>query len=284
VTFANIPLPHGRILRLATPQVMGVVNVTPDSFSDGGHFASVPAAVAHGVALVREGAGVLDIGGESTRPTAAPVGASEEMARVLPVLRALAAAVDVPLSVDTMKAEVAAAAIEAGASIVNDVWGFQRDPQMARVVAAGGAAAILMHNRGHDGVDPDLDIVADVLRFLQRSVEIGLAAGIAPERMIVDPGFGFGKTDLQNMRLVRDLRRMAVLGCPILLGVSRKSSIGRIADEPVAAARLPGSLAAALCGVRNGAAIIRVHDVGAHVQALKIMAAIGETALAESAA
>ena len=194
----TLHLPHGQSLTLGGPKlVMGVVNVTPDSFSDGGRFADVEAAVFHGVRLVDEGAAILDVGGESTRPTAEPVTADEEKARVLPVVAALAADVAAPISIDTYKASVAAAAIEAGASIVNDVWGFQRDPDMARVVAATGAAAVLMHNRA--AVDPAVDIVADMLAFLSRSIDIALAAGVAEDKLWVDPGFGFGKTPEQNL-------------------------------------------------------------------------------------
>ena len=159
---------------------MGIVNVTPDSFSDGGRFVDIETAVFHGVRLVDEGAAILDVGGESTRPTAEPVAADVEKARVLPVVAALAAGVATPISIDTYKASVAAAAIDSGASIVNDVWGFQRDPDMARVVAANGAVAVLMHNRA--AVDPDLDIVADMLAFLSRSIDIALAAGVAEDR------------------------------------------------------------------------------------------------------
>ena len=267
-------LPHGKTLTLARPVVMGILNVTPDSFSDGGTFVSAEAAVVHGVRLASEGAAVLDIGGESTRPKAGSVSAEEEKARVLPVIRALAARTDIPLSIDTMKAEVALAALDAGASIVNDVWAFQRDPELAGVVGRAKAVAILMHNRGHSGVDPTIDIMADILRFLERSIEIAARAGVARDRLIVDPGFGFGKSDAQNMLLVRELRRLEALSCPILLGVSRKSSLGRLTSQAVAAERLPASLAAALCGIRSGASIIRAHDVAAHVQALKVWQAI----------
>ena len=201
----TIQLPHGQSLTLGGPTlVMGIVNVTPDSFSDGGRFADVEAAVLHGVRLADEGAAILDVGGESTRPTAEPVAEDVEKARILPVVAALAAGVAAPISIDTYKARVAAAAIEAGASIVNDVWGFQRDAEMARVVAATGAAAVLMHNRA--AVDPAIDIVADMLAFLSRSIDIALAAGVAEDKLWVDPGFGFGKTPEQNL--------IAVAGSP----------------------------------------------------------------------
>ena len=267
-------LAHGGELSFGAPLVMGIVNVTPDSFSDGGRFAQCDRAVAHALELVREGAAILDIGGESTRPAAPPVTAGEEMARVLPVIRLLRQRTHVPISVDTAKAEVAAASLAAGASMVNDVWGFQRDPDLPRVTARAGAAAILMHNRGHDNVEAQADIVAEVLDGLAQSIAVALRAGMTRRQIIVDPGFGFGKTDIQNFRLIGQLGQFTCFACPILLGVSRKSSIGRLTGEPDALRRLPGSLAAALAGVAAGANIVRVHDVAAHVQALDVAAAI----------
>ena len=253
---------------------MGIVNVTPDSFSDGGRFADIETAVFHGARLVEEGAAILDVGGESTRPTAEPLPAEMEKARVLPVVAALAASVATPISIDTYKASVAAAAIEAGASIINDVWGFQRDPDMARVVAATGAAAVLMHNRAT--VDPEADIVADMLAFLSRSIDIALAAGVAEDKLWVDPGFGFGKTPEQNLIAVRRLGALKALGRPILLGVSRKSTLGRVTGQTIAADRLAGSIAAGLAGVAAGAEVLRVHDVAPHIQALSVWRAIEE--------
>jgi len=271
----TLHLPHGQSLTIGGPTlVMGIVNVTPDSFSDGGRFADVEAAVFHGVRLVDEGAAILDVGGESTRPTAEPVPADMEKARVLPVVAALAAGVATPISIDTYKASVAAAAIESGASIVNDVWGFQRDPEMARVVAATGAAAVLMHNRA--AVDPAIDIVADMLAFLSRSIDIALAAGVSEDKLWVDPGFGFGKTPEQNLIAVRRLGALKALGRPVLLGVSRKSTIGRVTGQGVAADRLAGSIAAGLAGVAAGADVLRVHDVAPHMQALSVWRAIEE--------
>ncbi len=251
---------------------MGIVNVTPDSFSDGGVFAEASSAVAHGERLASEGAAILDIGGESTRPGASAVSGDEEAARVLPVIAELSRRVATPISIDTTKSSVAAAALKAGASVVNDVWGFQRDREMARVVADAGAAAVLMHNRA--AVDPGIDIIADVRHFLSRSIDIALRAGVARERLILDPGFGFGKTPAQNLEAVRRLREFATLGCPLLLGVSRKSTIGMVTGQKIAADRLAGSLAMGLVGVLNGAAILRVHDVAAHVQALQVLHAI----------
>jgi dihydropteroate synthase len=271
----TLHLPHGQSLTLGGPTlVMGIVNVTPDSFSDGGRFVDIETAVFHGVRLVDEGAAILDVGGESTRPTAEPVAADVEKARVLPVVAALAAGVATPISIDTYKASVAAAAIDSGASIVNDVWGFQRDPDMARVVAANGAVAVLMHNRA--AVDPDLDIVADMLAFLSRSIDIALAAGVAEDKLWVDPGFGFGKTPEQNLSAVRRLAALKALGRPVLLGVSRKWTVGRVTGQTVAAERLAGSIAAGLAGVAAGADVLRVHDVAPHVQALKMWRAIEE--------
>ena len=269
-------LPHGQSLTLGSPvPVMGVVNATPDSFSDGGMFATAEAAAAHGERLVGEGAAIVDVGGESTRPGATPVAAEEEMSRVVPVVARLRARVATPISVDTYKARVAAAAIAAGASIVNDVWGFQRDPDMARVVADTEAAAVLMHNRAD--VDAALDILADIRAFLSRSIDLALAAGVAEDRLLVDPGFGFGKTPAQNLQVIRRLRELAALGRPVLIGVSRKSTIGLLTDQTVPAERLAGSLAAGLMGVANGAAMLRVHDVAAHAQALKVWRAIEES-------
>jgi dihydropteroate synthase len=266
-------LPHGKTLTIGSPiPLMGIVNVTPDSFSDGGAFATVSAAVAHGERLAAEGAALLDIGGESSRPGASPVAAEEEMARVVPVIRALNSRIALPISVDTTKAGVASAAIAAGASIVNDVWGFQRDPEIPRVAADLGAAAVLMHNRA--SIDAGLDIIADVLDFLSRSIDIALNAGMARERLIVDPGFGFGKTPTQNLELIRRLGDFAVLGCPVLLGVSRKSTIGLVTGQKVPSERLAASLAAGLVGAANGAAILRVHDVAPHLQALQVLEAI----------
>jgi dihydropteroate synthase len=268
-----LELPHGKSVNLGSPiPIMGIVNVTPDSFSDGGAYATRDAAVEHGISLVAQGAAILDIGGESTRPGAVAVAADEELSRVIPVIAGLHGRVATPISVDTMKARVAAAAIEAGASIVNDVWGLQYDREMARVVADTGAAVVLMHNR--TSVDPELDIVADVLAFLVRSIDLALAAGVADHRLLIDPGFGFGKTKAQNLELVRRLRELTVLGCPILLGVSRKSTFAAVTGQKIPAKRMAASVAAGIVGVMNGAAVLRVHDVAAHVEAMQVLHAI----------
>ena len=270
----KLSLTNGRSLQLGqVPLVMGIVNVTPDSFSDGGDFLGRESAVAHGLHLAAEGAAILDIGGESTRPGHAAVTAEEERARVLPVIEGLMRQTDVPISIDTMKASIAAAAVAAGAAIVNDVWGFQHDPDMARVVAETGVPAILMHNRETD--DPGLDIVAEVVDFLSRSIDIALAAGVRRERLILDPGFGFGKTHEQSLRLIHELEQLQRFGLPILIGVSRKRAIGQVTGRSEPRARLAGSLAAALIGAEHGAAILRVHDVAPHVDAMKMFAAIG---------
>jgi len=254
------------------PLVMGIVNVTPDSFSDGGAFLDPADAIAHGLRLADEGADVLDIGGESTRPGHASVDLEEELRRVLPVARGLSAACDLPLSVDTTKPRVADAALDAGAGLINDVWGLQRDPEMARVAAARQVPVILMHNRERENAD--IDIWTDVLDFLNRSIDIALSAGLAPGKLIVDPGIGFGKTYAQNLALLRDLGRLRALGFPILLGVSRKRLIGSATGRGHPRERAAGSVAAAVLGAAQGAAMIRVHDVAAHVDAMKVFAAV----------
>lgn len=254
-------------------QIMGVVNVTPDSFSDGGLYLDQERAIAHGQRLAAEGAHILDIGGESTRPGAAPVSVEDEIARVLPVVRALGASTRLPISIDTMKASVAARAIEAGATIVNDVWGFQFDPDMARVVAQSGVHCVLMHNRASE--DPAIDIYEDACAFLARSVEIALAAGVARDKIIIDPGIGFGRTHAQSFEQMRRLGQLrAAFDLPVLLGASRKRCIGAATGQDVAGERVAGSVAAHLWGAMHGADIIRVHDVAEHAQALSVLSAI----------
>ena len=254
------------------PLIMGIVNVTPDSFSDGGRFSSHDRAIEQAERLAEEGADILDIGGESTRPTASPVEAAEEKARILPVISDVARRLKLPISVDTMKADVARAALDAGASIINDVWGFQRDLSMAKVAAQAKCPVVIMHNRAE--IDPAVDMIADVIAFLRRSIEIGAEAGVTQDNLIIDPGFGFGKTPEQNLDLVRYLGVFKTLACPILLGVSRKSTIGFITGRKVPDERLAGSLAAALVGVQNGADIVRVHDVAAHKDAFAMLEAL----------
>jgi dihydropteroate synthase len=271
-----LTLPDGRRLALdASPLLMGIVNITPDSFSDGGLLADAEQAIAHGVRLVADEADIVDIGGESTRPGHAPLTAAVELGRVLPVIKGLRQRTRTPLSIDTWKAEVAEAALLAGVSIINDVWGAQRDPAIADVAARHGAPIILMHNR--ETTDPGLDILSDVLRFLERSIGIALAAGVPREQIVVDPGIGlFGKTPEQSLLLIRRLAKLQELGCPILLGASRKSVIGVVTGQSVPADRVAGSVAAHLYGATQGAAIIRAHDVAAHAQAFKVWAALSQ--------
>jgi dihydropteroate synthase len=277
-----LTLPDGHSLALdARPLIMGVVNITPDSFSDGGLLANAEEAIAHGLTLAMEGAAIIDVGGESTRPGHATIDAATEIARVRPVVAGLANALSLPVSIDTWKAEVAEAALGAGAAIVNDIWGAQREPAIAEVAARYGAPMVLMHNR--DTIDPDIDIFDDVLRFLERSIVIVTAAGLPRNQIVVDPGIGFGKAPAQNLALIRDLSRLKELGCPILLGASRKSMIGQITGQKVAAERVAGSISSHLYGVSQGAAIIRAHDVRAHAEALQVWAAIANSASLNSA-
>lgn len=264
-------------LVLDRPRLMGIVNVTPDSFSDGGRFLETEAAIAHGRALRAAGADILDVGGESTRPGASPVGAAEEKARVVPVVKALAAE-GALVSIDTRHASVMAAALDAGARLVNDVTALEGDPDSLALVARRVVPVVLMHMRGEPGTmqnDPRYnDVVAEVRDYLERRVAACTAAGIPKERIAVDPGIGFGKTVDHNLALIRHLDRLADLGCAILLGASRKSFIGALSKGEPATERLPGSLAAALAGVARGAHILRVHDVAATAQALAVWGGI----------
>lgn len=254
---------------------MGIVNVTPDSFSDGGRFGSVEAAVRQARQLMDEGADILDIGGESTRPGAAPVAAAEELDRVLPVLERIADS-PVPLSIDTYKPEVMVAALAAGASMVNDVKAL-REPGALDAVVRSDAAVCLMHMRGTPQtmqLDPKYgDVVGEVCAFLHDRIAACEAAGIDRERIVVDPGFGFGKTKAHNIDLLRHLEKVAALGLPVLAGLSRKSVLGTITARNVGE-RVPSSVAAALVAVYRGAAIVRVHDVGATRDALAVYGAI----------
>lgn len=253
------------------PVIMGILNVTPDSFSDGGQATTPDSAVAKGRALAAAGADIIDIGGESTRPGAREVEAAEELARVLPVVSALAQAGEFALSIDTYKAEVARQATQAGAIMVNDVWGLQRDPAMADCVADAGAAVVIMHNRS--AADPDLDIVADLHRFFDHSLGLAQRAGIASHHILLDPGIGFGKTQPQNLTCLARLSELRDYGLPILLGISRKSFIGHVLGKPVDQ-RLAASVQTNLYGILNGADVIRVHDVAEHAEALTLLAAI----------
>lgn len=252
---------------------MGVLNVTPDSFSDGGRFDDPARAVAQGIAMAREGAEVIDVGGESTRPGHVPVDAQEETRRVLPVVEALAGRIDVPISIDTTKAEVAEAAIAAGAAIVNDVWGLRKDPRLAEVAARHGCGLVLMHNRTE--IDPSIDIVEDVAVFLEGSVAAATAAGVPRERIVLDPGVGFGKTQEQNLETVRAAAALRDrLGLPLLFGVSRKSFIGRVTGRERTDDRLAGTVAVGTLLMAAGVEWLRVHDVAAHVDAARMVAAL----------
>jgi dihydropteroate synthase len=273
-------LRHARgALDLARPVVMGVVNVTPDSFSDGGLAATPEAAIARGRRLAEEGAAIVDVGGESTRPGATPVALEEEARRVLPVVEALAA-LAVPVSIDTRKPQVAALALAAGAAIVNDVGGLS-DPRMVEEVARAHAGAVVMHMRGDPATMQDApryeDVVSEVAAFLDARAHAAIAAGVAPGAVAVDPGFGFGKTLAHNLALLRRLDEIASLGFPVLVGLSRKSALGALTGRPPGE-RMPASVAAAALAVARGASIVRAHDVRETVDAIAVAAAVGEGA------
>jgi len=260
------------LLALGRPLVMGILNVTPDSFSDGGRFFEPGKAIAHGRDMAAQGADIIDIGAESTRPYGdpVPVSADDEKTRLATVLPAVVA-IGVPVSIDTIKASIAAWALDQGAAIVNDVWGLQRDPEMASLVAKRGVPVIVMHNR--ESADPAIDIVADVIGFFSRSLEIAARAGITRECIVLDPGIGFGKTPEQSITCIARLAELKCFGLPLLVGASRKRFISTVTpstpDE-----RIGGSISAHLLAVEKGAAIIRAHDVAETVQALRVAAAI----------
>jgi dihydropteroate synthase len=264
-----------RSLDLSRPRVMGILNVTPDSFSDGGRFVDRERALAHARRMVADGADIIDIGGESTRPGAAPVSADEERERVVPLVEALARD-GIPVSVDTMKPDVMRAALAAGAGMINDVRALQAPGALA-AVAAGRAAVCLMHMRGEPRTMQDephyTDVVTEVRDFLVGRARACEAAGIARGRIVIDPGFGFGKTVAHNLALLRALRVLVATGYPVLAGLSRKSMLGVVAGRDVNE-RAPASVAAALAAVVRGAAIVRVHDVRETVDALKVWQAI----------
>jgi dihydropteroate synthase len=272
---AAIPADHPVLQALLArpyPAVMGVLNVTPDSFSDGGQFIAPERALAQARRMIAEGCDIIDIGAESTRPYGAePISADEELGRLTPVL-AEVIGLGVPVSIDSMKSAVVARALDAGASIANDVWGLQRDPGMAGLLAARRSPVIVMHNR--DSVDPGIDIMKDIAGFFARSLEIADRAGISRENIVLDPGIGFGKTPEQSMTALARLGEFGEFGLPLLVGASRKRFISSITpSEPNQ--RLGGSIAAHLIAAKGGARIIRTHDVAETVQALRVAAAIG---------
>jgi dihydropteroate synthase len=249
------------------PVVMGILNLTPDSFSDGGRFQNPDAAIAHAKSMVVAGCDIVDIGGESTRPSASPVSEAEELARVEQVLTALTGLLDVPVSIDTSKAAVAVRAVEIGAAVVNDVWGLQKDPSMPDAVAQAEAAVIIMHNRTEK--DERADILADMRRFFDRSLALAAKAGIPKDVIILDPGIGFGKTSRQNVEAVARIPDLKDYGLPILVGASRKAFLGSLTGDGIEAT-LIGTVAANLVAAAAGASIFRVHDVAEHVAALRI--------------
>jgi dihydropteroate synthase len=272
----------GRILKLDRPLVMGIVNVTPDSFSDGGVHDTLDAAVAHGLKLSAEGADLLDIGGESTRPGAEDVPLEEELRRVIPVIERLAKETSLPISIDTSKPEVMRAAVEAGAGMINDVYALRREGAM-EAAASLGVPVVLMHMQGEPRsmqAAPDYDdVVGDVHRFLAERIFAAEMAGIAKKNIVVDPGFGFGKNTAHNLALLAQLERFAELGVAVLAGLSRKRSIGELTGREQPVERVSGSVAAHLIAAQRGANILRVHDVAATVDALKIWNAVAAVPL-----
>jgi dihydropteroate synthase len=260
------------LLARRRPLVMGILNVTPDSFSDGGRFVDPAKAIAHACAMAEQGADIIDIGAESTRPYggAQPVSADEELARLAPVLPA-AVELGLPVSIDTIKARIAAWALDQGAAIVNDVWGLQRDSALAPLIAERGVPVIVMHNR--EAADPTIDIMADIAAFFARSLAIAERAGIARGQIVLDPGIGFGKTPEQSIACIARLAELKRFGLPLLVGASRKRFIASVTPAPPDE-RIGGSISAHLLAVENGAAIVRVHDVAETVQALRVAAAI----------
>ena len=250
--------------------VMGILNVTPDSFSDGGRYTHIDRALEQALQLVEEGADLIDVGGESTRPGAAPVSLEEELERVIPVIEALVREVDVPLSVDTYKAETARQAIGAGAHLINDIWGLKQDPEMAKVAAECDVPIILMHNRHQARYQ---DLIADIRSDLMESVEMARQAGVKEEHIILDPGVGFAKSYEENLTVMRHLDAIVQLGYPVLLGTSRKSLIGNTLDLPVAE-RVEGTAATVALGIAKGCHIVRVHDVREMVRVSRMTDAI----------
>ncbi len=272
----------GRILELSRPLVMGILNATPDSFSDGGRFIDFEVALAHARRMVEEGVDIIDVGGESTRPGAQPVSAAEEIDRVVPLIEALQRELPVPVSIDTGKAEVMRAAVAAGAGMINDVWAL-RGPGSLEAARDCAVPVCLMHMRGEprsmQHAPCYADVLAEVSAFLRQRLQSAEAAGIPRSRLLVDPGFGFGKSLEHNLTLLRGLQRFAELGTPLLVGISRKRMIGQLLGDAPVEQRLYGSLAAALFAAERGAGILRVHDVKPTVDALRVLRALAEPRL-----
>ena len=283
ITGPRAPLQMGeRTIRLDQPQVMGIVNATPDSFSDGGAYADAGAAAEAGAVMASQGAAIIDVGGESTRPGASEVWEGDEIARVLPVVQQLAAG-GAAVSIDTRKSGVMAAAIGAGAGLVNDVSAMSWDPQSAATCASAGVPVVLMHHQGEPGTMQDAprydDVLVEVYLWLEERIAAANAAGIRRENILVDPGIGFGKSVAHNLELLNGLSLFHGLGCPIVLGASRKRMIGALSNEVPADQRLAGSLALALKAVEQGVQIVRVHDVPETVQALRVWRGLRDQAL-----
>jgi dihydropteroate synthase len=283
ITGQRAPLQMGeRTIRLDQPQVMGIINATPDSFSDGGAYADGASAAEAGAGMAAQGAAVIDVGGESTRPGATAVWENDEIERVLPIVQQLAASGHA-VSIDSRKSGVMAAAIGAGAKLVNDVTALTWDPQSATVVAEAGVPVVLMHHQGDPTTMQDAprydDVLVEVFLWLEDRIAAAETAGIARDKILVDPGIGFGKSVAHNLELMNGLALLHGLGCPIVLGASRKRMIGALANEVPANRRLPGSLTLALKAVEQGAQIVRVHDVPETVQALKIWRGLRDAAL-----
>lgn len=253
------------------PLIMGILNVTPDSFSDGGHYNTQEQALQHAKTMSDAGCAIIDVGGESTRPGATIIDEDKELARITPIIEALCSKLNIAVSIDTYKATVAHQAAKLGAVMINDIWGLQRDPHMANIVAETESAIVMMHNRNE--VDPSLNIMDDICRFFDKSLSIAHHANIPMNHIILDPGVGFSKTIEQNLACIIQIHRLQTYGLPVLLGISRKSFIGHILNNEVND-RLIGTLAANMIGLTSGASILRVHDVAEHREALAIFEAI----------
>lgn len=252
--------------------IMGILNVTPDSFSDGGRFQEADRALFHVEEMIKEGADIIDVGGESTRPGHTKISAAEEAERVIPLIEKIKLRFDIPISLDTYKSSVAKAGIQAGADLINDIWGLQYDREMAEVIAGAGIPCCLMHNRSEAVYT---SFITDVIQDLQRSLSLAKEAGIAQDKIILDPGIGFGKSCEQNLEMLAQLEKLHVLGCPLLLGCSRKSVIGLTLNLPVSE-RLEGTLATTVLGVWKGCRFVRVHDVKENLRAMKMAEAVKE--------